>query len=120
MSWDVMLFNTRGQKPPPVDEFNESDFDVLGHAKEVRKKVLECLPGLDWQAPSYGVYEGDGFSIEFGLGDDDPVQSMTLFVRGSGDPVAAIIKFARPLGWSALDLTISEFIDFDNPSSAGW
>jgi hypothetical protein len=45
---------------------------------------------------------------------------MGLHVRGSGDPIAAIVKFARPLGWSVLDGSTGEFLDLDNPSQEGW
>lgn len=120
MSWDVMIFNTRGKKPPPVEEFQDSDFDPLGPAPEVRRQLSALLPGIDWSDTTWGMYGGDGFSIEFNVGDDDPIANMMLHVRGGGDAIAAIVKFARPLGWSALDCSTGEFLDLDNPSQEGW
>jgi hypothetical protein len=120
MSWDVMIFNLRAKTPPPLEQLQESDFDPLGPAVDVRQRISALLTGVDWSDPTWGIYEGDGFSIEFSVGNDDPIAHMCLHVRGGGDAIAAIIRFARPLGWSALDCSASEFLDLDNPSQAGW
>lgn len=120
MSWDVMIFNTRGKKPPPIEQFQESDYDPLGPAARVRERLSSLLPGIDWSAPTWGIYEGDGFSIEFNVGKEDPIGSMMLHVRGGGDAIAAIVSFARPLGWSAMDCSMGDFLDLDSPSQEGW
>lgn len=120
MSWDVMIFNTRGKRPPPVEEFQKSDYEPLGPGAAVRERLSELLPGIDWSDTTWGVYEGNGFSIEFNVGEDDPIGDMMLHVRGGGDAIPAIVTFARPMGWSALDCSTSEFLDLDNPSQAGW
>jgi hypothetical protein len=120
MSWDVMIFNLGGKTPPTLDEFEESDCLPLGPAAEVRERLSALLAKLDWSDPTWGVFEGNGFSIEFNVGEDDPISNMMLHVRGRGDAIAAITRFAKPLGWSALDCSTSEFLDLDNPSQAGW
>jgi hypothetical protein len=120
MSWDVVLFNTRGRTPPPVEQFQESDCEPLGPATEVRTQIAKLLPGVDWSDEAWGLFEGDGFSIEFNVGKNDPIGSMMLHVRGGGDAISAITAVARPLGWSALDCSTGEFLDLDNPSQKGW
>ena len=32
----------------------------------------------------------------------------------------AVLRFAKPNGWSLLDCSTSEFLDPDNPSAEGW
>jgi hypothetical protein len=120
MSWDVMIFNLGGKTPPPLHELKDSDLLPLGPAEEVRHRISALLAGVDWSAPTWGLYGGDGFSIEFNVGKDDPIAHMMLHVRGGGDAIAAIAGFAKPLGWSALDCSTSDFLDLDNPSQAGW
>lgn len=121
MSWDVMVLNTRGKIPPQsIEQFQESDCEPLGSAPDVRRRLSALLPGIDWSDSTWGMYEGEGFSIEFNVGGDDPISDMMLHVRGGGDAIAAIVKFARPLGWSVLDCSTSEFLDLDNPSQEGW
>jgi hypothetical protein len=120
MSWDVMIFNLGDKTPPSLDQLRETDLRPLGLASEVRQRISALLTGLDWSDPTWGLYGGDGFSIEFSVGKDVSITHMMLHVRGGCDAIGAITQFARPLGWSALDCSTSEFLDFDNPSQAGW
>lgn len=120
MSWDVMIFNTRGSKPPPIEQFQEIHYEPLGPAAGVRQRLSNLLPGIDWSDTTWGIYESGGLSIEFNVGKDDPIGDMMLHVRGVGDAIAAIVAIARPLGWSALDCSTSKFLDLDNPSQVGW
>jgi hypothetical protein len=95
--------------------------DVARLIRVARRELLSgLLPGIDWSDTTWGIYEGNGFSIEFNVGRDDPIGIMMLHVRGGGDAIAAIVTLARPVGWSALDCSTSKFLDLDNPSQAGW
>lgn len=119
MSWDVMVLNYGGKLSP--DEMLDADpVGPLGPAAQVRRRIAKHLPGIDWSEPAWGVFEGDGFTIEFNSGSDDPIDSMMLHVRGGGDAIAALLKFAKPNGWSLLDCSTSEFLDLENPSAEGW
>ena len=120
MSWDVMIFNFGGKRPPTLEQLQESDCVPLGPARDVRELISMVLPGVDWSAPTWGLYARDGFSIEFNVGADDPIANMMLHVRGSGDAITVIMAFTRPQGWSALDCSTSEFLDPNAPSDAGW
>jgi len=120
MSWNVMIFNTRGRKPPPIEEFQESDFEPVGTFASVRQQLDRLLPGIDWSDPTWGIYRGDGFSISFNVGPEDPIDTIGLRIVGGGDALAAIVAFARPLGWSALDYSTGQFLDLEDPSRAGW
>lgn len=75
---------------------------------------------MDWSDTTWGLYRGDGYSIEFNVGEEDPIQDMMLHVRGGGDAIADIMKFVVPNGWAALDCSTSEFLDPANPSDEGW
>jgi hypothetical protein len=120
MSWDVVIVDSGGKTAAcPVTELEDSDFKALGPAYEVRQKISSNLPGIDWSDPTLGIFEGDGFSIEFNVGEDDPIQSIMLHVRGGGDAIAAIMSFVRPRGWSALDCSTGEFLDPNNPLQEG-
>jgi len=115
-----MIFNTRGKPPPPMEQFQKSDCDPIGSHLYLRQRIADFLPGVDWSDQTWGIYDGSGFSIEFNVGKDEPIDSMMLHVRGGGDAISAITAFARPLGWSALDCSTGDFIDFHKPSQEGW
>ena len=121
MSWDVMVFNFGGE-PPSMDRLADDDTPLppLGPARQVRAAISAALPGVDWSDPTWGLYSGDGFSIEFNTGKEDPIDGIMLYVRGGGDAIAAVLRFANPNGWSLLDCSTSEFLDPRRPSQAGW
>ena len=120
MSWDVMIFNFGDKAPLTIESVNESDLKPLGPADDVRQRISRFLPGVDWTDPTWGLFGGDGFSIEFSVGDKDPIGNIMLHVRGGGEAIAAIMSFARPLGWWAYDCSTGDFLDPQHPSQAGW
>src|SRR5690348_1964040 len=119
MSWDVMIFHLR-EPVQSLDDLAKDRMLPLGTTSEVRAAISAGLPNVDWSDPSWGLYAGSGFSIEFSIGKDDPVQNIMLHVRGGGDAIGAIMKLVVPKGWTALDCSTSEFLDPAAPSDAGW
>jgi hypothetical protein len=120
MSWDVVVLKIRGRCPPSPEELQDNDCLPLGSARDVRKWISTRLSGVDWSDPTCGLYEHDGLWIEFDVGNDDPINSMMLRVRGSGDAISAIMAVTSPKRWSALDCSTSDFLNPENPSPAGW
>lgn len=61
-----------------------------------------------WLLPAgahQGLIEGDGFTIEFHLGEDDAaVIALGIDVRGSGDPMPILQKVMKIEGWTVVDL----------------
>ena len=119
MSWDVMLFKFN-VPPASTEEIDESNIVPLGQSAQVREAISSMLPGVNWSDPAWGVVDGPGFSIEFNTGKEDPIKSIMLHVRGGGNAVPAIMAFAIPAGWSALDCSTGEFLDPVKPSDEGW
>jgi hypothetical protein len=121
MSWDVVVLNYGDSPPADVEEMGDAgEPDPLGSAAAVRKLISDHLDGVDWSDPTYGVYRGDGFTIEFPIRDNDPVDSLMLHVRGGGDPIAALLLFAQPNNWTLFDCSTSQIIAPDDPSQEGW
>ncbi|HEY2586870.1 MAG TPA: hypothetical protein VGI81_14085 [Tepidisphaeraceae bacterium] len=120
MSWDVMIFKFAGEPPRTVGEIKNANRIPLGTAEEVRASISRILGAVDWTDPTWGTYEGDGFSIEFNVGRKDPIEHAALHVHGGGDAVSAIMALVRALGWSAIDGSTDEFLDPAAPCDAGW
>ena len=55
-----------------------------------------------------GVLEGDGFTVEFDLGEtESAVAAVGINVRGSGDPTEVIDRLIKIPGWKILDANSS-------------
>ena len=93
MSWTVSalcvwpLPDDPAYEPPP-----------LGTGDEVRSRISAHLPGVDWSDPTWGLYAGDGFTFEFSVGPEEPLVSFAVHVRGGGDAIADLLRFAVPAG----------------------
>jgi hypothetical protein len=120
MSWDVMLLNI-GDQPRATSTMEEGlEPTPLGEAQRVRDSISATEPEVDWRDPEWGVLATSEWSIEFNLGEREPVDSIMLHVRGGGDPVSNILRLCSKYGWSALDLSSGDFIDPERPSNSGW
>lgn len=117
MSWDVLIFDFKGEEPPATQDFKPPS---MGSTGAVRLTVSRNLPRVDWSDPNLGILEAKEFSIEFNLGDEDPVTNMMLHVRGTGDPVTVIADLCKATGWRALDCSTGEWLDLADPLHEGW
>ncbi|GIH28359.1 hypothetical protein Aph01nite_66690 [Acrocarpospora phusangensis] len=119
MSWDVLVLKISGEAFT-VDELPEDDvLDAIGPLPEVLDRLREQLPGVDLSDPEWGHLEAATWSIELNVGDDDPVKSVMLHVRGTGDDVVPVItEMAEMLGCRAFDITTERFLHAGD--TAGW
>ena len=121
MSWDVAVFDCGGKPAIPLNQLPPDWRPMpMGQALCVREKISKHLADVDWSDPTWGMYSEDGFSFEFNMGKDALVDSFMVHIRGGGNAVEALVRFAKPNGWSLLDCSSGEFIDIDNPSAESW
>ena len=82
----------------------------MGPLPEVRKRLSETAPDIDWSDPAWGRLQRAGFSIEINLGDEDPCTGFALHVRGGSGAVAVVEALVRNNGWYALDASQGEWL----------
>jgi hypothetical protein len=120
MSWDVVIL--AAPSAASLDDLPR-DFDPsnLGPAEDVRSRLRDALPELDLSDPAWGSVAGPTWGIELGIGADDPVEFLSLAVRGSGDDVLPVIgRIAAAVGGRALDCSTSAFLTGDPAETTGW
>ena len=106
-----MKFPATAQRVADIPE----DFQPapLGARADLIMQIREVLPEADFSNPEWGVFEGDGFSIEFQMGDEDFCQSIMLLVRGGGTPAPLIGALLDRLKVRGIDCQRSEFFDVE-------
>ncbi|WP_046470429.1 hypothetical protein [Allosalinactinospora lopnorensis] len=119
MSWDVLLLRLPGNvtsvrhvpdgyEPPP-----------LGSRQHVTATLRRAVPGADLSDPTRGGLLGPGWSMELGIGASDPVESVMLHIRGSGDDVLPhVFRMAAALDCKVLDCSAGDLITAQEAS--GW
>ena len=117
MSWDVILMNVPSNIESSAEI--EEDLPVLGSKTEVLSMLSNTLPSIVLSDPTWGILDGDSFSIEFNIGDEDPVHTIMLHVRGSDDVIEVIDRICQYSRWRALDTSTGDFMNFSKNPAAG-
>lgn len=110
MSWDIYI-----QDFPQVKTVAEIPDDyrpqAMGTRAELIARIREVIPGVDFSKPYWGDFEGPGFSIEFAMGESEACTSITLIIRGGGQPVPLVAALLDRLKVRGIDCQTSEFFD---------
>lgn len=120
MSWDVLLLRLSDDLDPAAPVAEDLTPVPLGRSEEVLAAVRRAAPETDLSDPRWGELRGPGWSVELNLGDEDPVDTVMLHVRGAGDDVLdAVFRLADALNCRVLDCSSMELVTPDT-ATAGW
>lgn len=111
MSWDVLLLRL----PDTVTSVQEIPDDYaspsLGRQQDVLSAVKRAIPQVDLSDPTWGDLVGPDWSIELNIGSEDPVDSIMLHIRGSGDDaLAPVFSLTAALECKALDCSRGDLL----------
>ena len=95
-----------------MEEISNEEHGVpLGSRSEVHAAVSGVFEGTDWSDPTWGKYDAPFGSIEFNLGQVEPIGGFMLHVRASEAVVAPIVDLCLRHGWQALDVSNGTFLE---------
>jgi hypothetical protein len=103
MSW-VIFVQDLPRDARTVDDIPD-DFTPLpvGQRSDVIKAIQEIVTDADFTDRSCGKIEGDGYSIEVNLGDEELLDSFAFHVHGGARAPQVIAAILKRLGVRALD-----------------
>ena len=120
MSWDVLVMRL-DRVAETIDDLPEDYLPLpIGSADSVRNALSSAFPGTDWTDPHWGIFEGPDFSLEFNLGTAATVDSFTVLVRGTGEPVEPLAQVCDANGWRGLDVQTNAFLRAGHTDQASW
>lgn len=119
MSWDVLLLRLPDGITSVQDIPDDCTPPPLGRQQEVLTAVSQAVPEADLSDSTWGELLGPTWSIELNIGEEDPVNTIMLHIRGSGDDVLTpVFRLADALGCKVFDCTVGDLIRPQGPS--GW
>ncbi|WP_399880107.1 hypothetical protein ACGH7X_00395 [Streptomyces sp. BBFR51] len=119
MSWDVILLRLPDDVTSAQEIPADHTPDPLGRRHDVLAAVTRVAPDVDLSDPAWGELSGPTWSIELNIGSEDPVDSVMLHIRGSGDDVlTTVLRLAEALRCKALDCTEGDLIT--PRQTSGW
>ncbi|MDH2389097.1 hypothetical protein QCN29_09890 [Streptomyces sp. HNM0663] len=119
MSWDVLLLRL----PDDITSVQQIPDDYapapLGSRHDVLAVITEAVPDIDLSDPTWGELLSRTWSMELNIGAEDPVDSVMLHIRGSGDDVLTpVLRLAEAMRCKALDCAEGDLITPGQTS--GW
>ncbi|MFJ2176945.1 hypothetical protein ACIOHE_29130 [Streptomyces sp. NPDC087851] len=119
MSWDVLLLRLPVHIASAQEIPDGYTPEPLGRRDDVLATVTQTVPEADLSDPTWGELLGPTWSMELNIGEDDPVDSVMLHVRGSGDDVlTSVFRLAEALQCKAIDCAEGDLITPGQTS--GW
>jgi hypothetical protein len=118
MSWDIFI-----QDLPDVARVEDipNDFEPapLGERAAIVERIRQAVPDVDFSNPEWGVVEGQGWSMEFNIGGEDPCKSIMLIVRGAGEEAPELVgRIIHSVGARGLDSQTGEFFDVEKAKTS--
>ena len=85
----------------------------LGKRADLITQIFDVIPTADFSKPDWGIFDGDGYSVEFQMGSEETCKSITLLVRGGGSPTPLIAALLDRLKLRGIDCQTGEFFDVE-------
>jgi hypothetical protein len=109
VSWDVFVLDL----PREVKTISEIPDDFkpgpLGDRTSIIGQIKRIIPAADFSNPSWGVIDGDDWSIEVNMGDDEVCKSFAFHVRGGDTAAGVVAAILSGLNFRALDANRGDF-----------
>jgi hypothetical protein len=109
MSWDIFVqdFPKDAASVADIpDDFLPKD---VGDRSEIIAKISEVVPEADFSNPTWGLIDGEDWSIEVNIGDSDTCSGIALHVRGGDEAIGVVDAVLRALGLRAIDSQTGDF-----------
>ena len=111
MSWDIYVQDLPADAATIDEVPNDFVPAVIGTRAEIIRKIKDVAPFADFSDPSCGNIDGDRFSIEVSLGEDENVGSLMFHVRGDDAAAALVSEILVSLNMRGFDMWTGEFFD---------
>jgi hypothetical protein len=109
MSWDIFVQDFPPEAKCLVEIPPDFKPALLGKRSLILEKIKEVAPNADFTEPSWGHIEGNGWSIEVNIGDEEDCSSFAFHVRG-GDPAVGVVSaILKHLNLRAVDSESGDF-----------
>ena len=118
MAWEVFIVNLDGTFRSRNEAAEDEHLLDLGAVQAVKAAVVEAFPGTLW-SDADGSWSGDGGTVRFDLGDEDPVQTLDLHVDADDDVVLRISDLTGAQGWRAGDSADGLFLNLQDDPAEG-
>jgi hypothetical protein len=117
MSWDIFVQDIPVDAKT-VDEIPDSFVPApIGQRSNIIEEIQKIAPFADFSDPAWGIIEGEDFSIEVNLGDNESVKDFAFHARGSDTAAGLISDILKHLNLRAFDSGTGDIFDHERVSA---
>jgi hypothetical protein len=109
MSWDIFVQDLPGNAKAVSDIPADFRPASIGKRSKVIEKIKEVVPTADFADPSWGLIEGDDWSVEVNIGTNEDCHGFAFHVRGGDAAVGVVAAVLEHMKLRALDSQTGEF-----------
>ena len=118
MSWDIYA-QDMPLEAKSVDDIPDTFVpDTIGNRSDIVAQIQKLVPFADFSNPAWGTIDGDDFSIEVNIGEDEKVECVAFRIRGEKTAASVISDILTELNIRAFDTGTVEIFDHDNASTS--
>jgi hypothetical protein len=109
MSWDIFVQDL----PPDAKSVADIPADFkpasIGKRSMIIERIKEVVPTANFSDPSWGLIDGDGWSIEINIGANEDCDGFAFHIRGADAAVGVVAAILQHLKLRALDSQTGDF-----------
>jgi hypothetical protein len=109
MSWDIFVQDLPQEAKSIEDIPSTFKPRSIGRRSEIIERIKEVVPDADFANPAWGKIDGNGWSIELNMGDEEDCSSFAFHVRGDDAAAGIIAAILDHLRLRALDASRGDF-----------
>ena len=103
MSWDIFVQDLPGEARCVTDIPPDFKPRPIGKTSEIIAAIRSVIPMTDFSNQTWGVIDGDGWSIEINIQDEEECRGFAFHVRGGDAAIGVIDAILRRLNLRAID-----------------
>ena len=113
MSWDVFIQHRPSSAMRVADIPEDFQPLPLGSRRDVLEAIADAFPMVRATDSTWMVVDEPSFAVEISISGDDPIESITLHIRGDAAVIPHVTRLINHLGARAIDSWTGEFFDPD-------
>src|ERR1700741_2266476 len=111
MSWDVFIQHMPASAVSVADIPEDYSPLPLGARREGIEAIADVFPMVRASDPTWFTIDDPRYRVEISLVGDDPVDTITLHIRGDATVIEPVVRLIERLGARAIDSWTGEFFD---------
>lgn len=112
MSYDFSIINWKGKGKPIRNKEGDFDCAEIGKANDIRQRLTQAFPEIDFSDPAWGILDCGDDLIEFNIGKSESIRRLMVHTHDPEQAAPLIAELCQQNGWSAYDHQTGQMLEW--------